>query len=174
IGMSVEAAIERVRLVKRYAPRLTPMIPTGGVVLDKLRELAPDLHIRYCINQCHDLPSMLSGEKGSYFSCSAQGCGDTKDDTLPTFPVAVVEGDPDKDFQRAIKLAADNEAIFTLYYTITKRLQTCWREDGIYNEGGNGDGTAMYINPRTGLTMPSVRMMHWHIAQQMVEKQMLA
>ena len=173
-GMSVEAAIERVRLVQMHAPRLIPMIPTGGIVLEKLREAAPDLPIRYCINQCYDSPSLLSGEKGSYFSCSAQGCGDIKDDTEPAYPVAVVEGDPDKDFQGAIKFAYFRNANFALYYTITKRLQTCWREGGIYNEGGNGDGTAMYINPSTGLTMPSARMMHWHKAQQVVEKQMLA
>jgi hypothetical protein len=54
-------------------------------------------------------------------------------------------------------------------------LLTCWDKGGLFDEqdGGNGDGTAMYVDTRTGLVIPSVRMMHWHIAQQQVEKEMI-
>ena len=183
-GMPVPEAIKRVKHVLQHAPRLIPMITTGENSLQELRALADKekLPIRYCIVQNHDSPLLLPGAKGSYFSCMAQGCNDydpsDASDKPPkkrtSFPVAVVEGCPITDFQRAIKLAYENKALFALYYKITKRLKHCWLDGGIYNEGGNGDGTAMYIHPRTGLAIPSVRMMHWHIAQQEIEKQMLA
>jgi hypothetical protein len=173
-GMSVEAALSRVRLVQHYAPKLIPMITTGRYGLTRLQAMAADLPIRYCIVQNEDTPSLLSKQKGSYFSCMAQGCGESNGhkDRTP-FPVAVVEGDPIDDFQAAIKLAHSNNALFALYYAITLRLATCWTNGGLYNEGGNGDGTAMYIHSPTGLAMPSIRLMRWHQAQQMIEKLMI-
>jgi hypothetical protein len=113
--------------------------------------------------------------KGSYFSCMAQGNCQNTDLPKPRtrFPVAVVEGDPVLDFQRAIHLAYSNGADFALYYCLTKNICRCWEPGGIYSEGGNGDGTAMYYDPETGDPWPSVRMMHWHIAQQAVEKSIM-
>ena len=168
-----------------HAPSLIPMITTGTGVLAAIQAEAQakgvDFPIIYCIVQNHDSPLLLPGAKGSYFSCMAQGCDDydpsDASDKPPkkrtSFPVAVVEGCPITDFQRAIELAYENKALFALYYKITKRLEHCWLDGGIYNEGGNGDGTAMYVNKETGLVMPSIRMMHWHIAQQRVEKLLL-
>jgi hypothetical protein len=183
-GMPVPAAIERVKYVLQHAPRLIPMITTGENSLKELRALADKekLPICYCIVQNHDSPLLFPNAKGSYFSCMAQGCDDYDPSDASgkpqkkrtSFPVAVVEGCPIADFQGAIKLAYKNKALFALYYKITKRLKHCWLDGGIYNEGGNGDGTAMYIHPCTGLAIPSVRMMHWHIAQQEIEKKMLA
>jgi hypothetical protein len=180
--MCVDEAIRRVLRVHRFAPKLIPMITTGATVLARLQEMvrereadmARGLPIRYRIVQNQDDPSLLSYQKGSYFSCVAQGCSDDKkEDELPKYPLAVVEGNPISDFQAAIMLAHQNKARFVLYYKMTKRLQTCWLPGGLYNEGGNCDGTAMYVDPSTGLVIPSIRLMHWHQAQQSVEKQML-
>jgi hypothetical protein len=96
------------------------------------------------------------------------------------FPVAVVEGDPIEDFQRSIRLAYENQADFVFYYMLNKRTHKCWDNNwywdngiGIYSEGGNGEGTAMYYDPNNGDPWPSVRMMHWDIAKQQVEKEIL-
>lgn len=176
-GMSIEDAIERVKYVQKYAPRLVPMITTGSRSIEGLRRLAADLPIRYCIVQNEDRPDQLPGVKGSYFSCMAQGCGGSRVNRpyRTFFPVAVIEGDPIMDFQGAIRTAKNMQAVFVLYYKLNKNLLTCWDKGGLFDEqdGGNGDGTAMYVDTRTGLVIPSVRMMHWHIAQQQVEKEMI-
>jgi hypothetical protein len=176
-GMSIEDAIERVKHVRKYAPKLVPMITTGSRSLEKLRSLAADLPIRYCIVQNEDRPDQLPGPKGSYFSCMAQGCGGSRVNRphRTFYPVAVVEGDPVMDFQGAIRTARDMQAVFVLYYKLNKNLLTCWDKGGLFDDrdGGNGDGTAMYVDASTGLVIPSVRMMHWHIAQQQVEKEMI-
>lgn len=178
-GMPVDVAIERVKVVLRHAPHLTPMITTGENSLQELRRLAGNLPIRYCVVQNHDRPDLLPGaSKGSYFSCMAQGCATSKQSRpqRTDFPVAVVEGCHEADFQGAIRKAREMRAEFVLYYKVTKKLTTCWEKGGLFDDldgGGNGDGTAMYVNESTGLVIPSVRMMHWHIAQQQVEKEMV-
>ena len=181
IGMDITKALDRVRYVKKHAPKLIPMITTGTCALAHLQALGEGLGIIYTIVQNDDHPQLLSHHKGSYFSCMAQGCGDDNEDKTNNnnknrthFPVAVIEGCPVHDFQGAIQLAYKNNANFALYYKITENLRSCWVDGDLYHAGGNGDGTAMYIDERTGLTMPSVRMMHWHRAQNMVEKQMLS
>ena len=83
-----------------------------------------------------------------------------KDEEGNEYPVAVVEGDPIKDFQESIKLAYKNGAEFVLYYMLNKRTYRCWDKSwdedgiGIYSEGGNGDGTAMYYDQQTGDPWP--------------------
>lgn len=178
-GMSVEKAVCRAKYVHAHAPSLNPMITTGTGVLPAIQEEAKaqgvDFPIIYCIVQNHDTPDLLAGTtKGSYFSCMAQGCGLSPSPRTDS-PVAVIEGDPIKDFEGAITLAQRNHASFALYYKITRNLSTCWLPGGLYNfeDGGNGDGTAMYVNKETGLVIPSIRMMRWHIAQQRVEKLLL-
>ena len=178
-GMPVNKAVDRAIYVHTHAPFLIPMITTGTGVLAAIQAEAKakgvNFPIIYCIVQNHDTPDLLAETtKGSYFSCMAQGCGGTPL-RRTTFPVAVIEGDPINDFQSAITLAQRNHASFVLYYKITKNLITCWQPGGLYNcqDGGNGDGTAMYVNQETGLVMPSIRMMHWHIAQQRLEKLLL-
>ena len=131
--------------------------------------------IVYTVIQNWDDPSFLPDQKGSYFSCMAQGnCGDpTTPGPRTPYPVAVIEGDPLFDFQRSIWLAYNNKARFVLYYKLTKKLATCWEPGALYSEGGNGDGTALYVDRRTGEVIPSLRLVHWHIAQQAVEKEIL-
>ncbi|MFM7448128.1 MAG: hypothetical protein ACKO24_05995 [Leptolyngbyaceae cyanobacterium] len=174
-GMDARKAIDRVHYVQTYAPRLIPMITTGKVNIPELQASAADLPILYTIVQNDDDPDLFSNQKGSYFSCMAQGNCKETDPIHPRtpFPVAVIEGDPTYDFEGAIRLAYANHARFALYYKITKRLSTCWQSGGLYNEGGNGDGTALYVDKATGDPIPSIRLLHWHRAQQAVEKEIV-
>ena len=175
-GMDASKALDRVQYVQKYAPRLIPMITTDKINMLKLQRLAVNLPILYTIIQNDDDPGLISDQKGSYFSCMAQGNCSGTDPIHPRtdFPVAVIEGDPTCDFEGAIRRAYANRARFALYYKITKRLSTCWQPGGLYNEGGNGDGTALYVDKATGDPIPSIRLLHWHRAQQAVEKEIVA
>jgi len=192
-GMSVQKAIEIIELVKSNANKLTPMVTCSPkefvkcVGKDKVNELGIVFAPVQNVDNKDLIPIKprsqkdgLNFRKGSYFSCMAQGnCVNVADVGLSLlyertdFPVAVVEGNPEKDFKRSIRLAYENKADFVLYYDITKRIDKCWIPGGMYDEGGNGDGTAMYYDPKTGDPWPSIRMMYWDIARQEVEKEIL-
>jgi hypothetical protein len=197
-GISVEQAIEIIKLVKEYAPNLRPMVTAvpdefyKKFGAEKIKELeivfAPVQNLDDLSVYPIDLYPEKEGlrfRKGSYFSCMAQGNCSNKVNSeyvckRTEFPVAVVEGDPIEDFQRSIRLAYENQADFVLYYMLNKRTHKCWDKSwnwdngiGIYSEGGNGEGTAMYYDPENGDPWPSVRMMHWDIAKQQVEKEIL-
>ena len=197
-GFSVEQAIEIVKLVKSHAPNLRPMVTAvpdefyKKFGAEKIKELeivfAPVQNLDDLSVYPIDLYPQKEGSrfrKGSYFSCMAQGNCSNKVNSeyvckRTKFPVAVVEGDPIEDFQRSIRLAYENQADFVFYYMLNKRTHKCWDNNwywdngiGIYSEGGNGEGTAMYYDPNNGDPWPSVRMMHWDIAKQQVEKEIL-
>lgn len=190
-GFSVEQAIEIVKLVKSHASNLRPMVTAvpdefyKKFGAEKIKELeivfAPVQNLDDLSVYPIDLYPEKEGSrfrKGSYFSCMAQGNCSNKVNSeyvckRTEFPVAVVEGDPIEDFQRSIRLAYENQADFVLYYMLNKRTYQCWQDGGIYSEGGNGEGTAMYYDPNNGDPWPSVRMMHWDIAKQQVEKEIL-
>jgi len=204
IGMSVENAMEIIKLVRENAPKLRPMVTCsprlfyrdydGIFDAETIRSLeivfAPVQNIDNLPIDLYPKKENSRFRKGSYFSCMAQGnCFNKVNsdcvDKRTEFPVAVVEGDPVNDFQRSIRLAYENQADFVLYYMLNKRTHKCWDKKsiqdtgiGIYSEGGNGDGTAMYYNPtegpdEDGEPWPSVRMMHWDIARQQIEKEIL-
>jgi hypothetical protein len=164
-GMSVEKAVCRAIYVHAHAPSLIPMITTGTGVLSAIRSSIALFRITT------RRTSWLTRQRGPISAAWAQGCGETPSARTDS-PVAVIEGDRTEDFERAITKAKCNHASFALYYKITSNLRTCRLPGGLYNldDGGNGDGTAMYVNKETGLVMPSIRMMCWHIAQQKVEK----
>jgi hypothetical protein len=192
-GPSVYEASKIIEYVKKYAPKLRPMVTA---VPDKFycclgEKAVKELGIIFAPVQNWDNRPIerYPNGKGSYFSCMAQGncksktnincVASRKDEKGNEYPVAVVEGDPIKDFQESIKLAYKNGAEFVFYYMLNKRTYRCWDISwgtegiGIYSEGGNGDGTAMYYDKKTGDPWPSVRMMNWDIARQAVEKEIL-
>ena len=192
-GPSIYEASKIIECVKKYAPKLRPMVTA---VPDKFycclgEKAVKELGIIFAPVQNWDNRPIdrYPNGKGSYFSCMAQrNCknktnikcvSSRKDEEGNEYPVAVVEGDPIKDFQESIKLAYKNGAEFVLYYMLNKRTYRCWDTSwdtdgiGIYSEGGNGDGTAMYYDKKTGDPWPSVRMMNWDIARQSVEKEIL-
>lgn len=192
-GPSIDKATTIIEYVKKYAPKLKPMVTAvPDKFYDRLGEdRVKELGIIFAPVQNWDNRPIerYPNGKGSYFSCMAQrNCkkktnikcvSSRKDEEGNEYPVAVVEGDPIKDFQESIKLAYKNGAEFVFYYMLNKRTYRCWDtswdEDGIgiYSEGGNGDGTAMYYDRQTGDPWPSVRMMNWDIARQSVEKEIL-
>jgi hypothetical protein len=197
-GFSVEQAMKIIKLVKKYAPNLRPMVTSvpnefyKKFGAEKIKELeivfAPVQNLDDLSLYPIDRYPQKEGSrfrKGSYFSCMAQGNCSNKVNSeyvckRTEFPVAVVEGDPIEDFQRSIRLAYENQADFVFYYMLNKRTHKCWDNNwywdngiGIYSEGGNGEGTAMYYDPENGDPWPSVRMMHWDIAKQQVEKEIL-
>jgi hypothetical protein len=192
-ALSIYEASKIIECVKKYAPKLRPMVTA---LPDKFycclgEKAVKELGIIFApVQNCDNRPiELYPNGKGSYFSCMAQGnCKSKtdianvlsrKDEKENEYPVAVVEGDPIKDFQESIKLAYKNGAEFILYYMLNKRTYRCWDKSwdedgiGIYSEGGNGDGTAMYYDQQTGDPWPSVRMMNWDIARQSVEKEIL-
>lgn len=192
-ALSVYEASKIIEYVKKYAPKLRPMVTA---VPDKFycclgEKAVKELGIIFAPVQNWDNRPIerYPNGKGSYFSCMAQrncrnktnikSVSSRKDEEGNEYPVAVVEGDPIKDFQESIKLAYKNGAEFVLYYMLNKRTYRCWDKSwdedgiGIYSEGGNGDGTAMYYDQQTGDPWPSVRMMNWDIARQSVEKEIL-
>jgi hypothetical protein len=190
VGKSVQEAIKIIELVKSNASKLTPMVTSTpeifvkSVGIDKVNELGIVFAPVQNVDNKDLIPinprSGLKFRKGSYFSCMAQGnCANVEDagssllHKRTDFPVAVVEGDPEKDFKRSIHLAYENKADFVLYYDITKRIDKSWIPGEMYDEGVNGDGTAMYYDPKTGDPWPSIRMMYWDIARQEVEKEIL-
>lgn len=176
-GVSIPEAIKRIKYVNQHAPSLRCAVTGSLDVIKKIKNLiGNEIDILGIVEQTTDDGLYLPPQKGSYFACNAQGncknapSPDQVKEDRTGFPVAVIEGDPVTDFQESIKLAYKNNASFAMYYSITKKLALCWEKGGMYDEGGNGDGTAMYYDPENGDPWPSVRMMHWHIAQQAIEK----
>ncbi|MEY4980613.1 MAG: hypothetical protein RLZZ352_2883 [Pseudomonadota bacterium] len=175
-GVPIPEAIKRIRYVNEHAPKLKCAVTGSLEIIEKIKKLIGDeIDILGIVEQTTDDGLQAWPQKGSYFACTAQG--NCKNAPSPdwvndrtSYPVAVIEGDPVTDFQESIKLAYKNNASFVMYYSITKKLASCWEKGGMYDEGGNGDGTAMYYDPENGDPWPSVRMMHWHIAQQEIEK----
>jgi hypothetical protein len=203
-GKSIQYAMEIIKLVRENAPKLRPMITCdprlfyrdydGIFDAETIRELeivfTPLQNIDNLPIDLYPKKENSRFRKGSYFSCVAQGNCSNKFNPSDVnkrtnCPVAVVEGSPVDDFQRSIQVAYANQADFVLYYMLNKRTHKCWDktwskdgEIGIYSEGGNGDGTAMYYDPtqgpdKDGDPWPSLRMMNWDIARQGIEKKIL-
>lgn len=86
---------------------------------------------------------------GHYSSCMAQGrCHDSGSPANPSGTPLMVVGSPEI-HQRMFPIvvhALGGE--FALYYTLTKHVDTAWNPGGQWNEGGEGDGTALYAIDR--------------------------
>lgn len=85
---------------------------------------------------------------GHYSSCMAQGrCHDSGSPANPSGTPLMVVGSPEihqRMFPVVVRALGGELA---LYYTLTKRLSTAWQPGGQWNEGGEGDGTALYYTP---------------------------
>lgn len=95
---------------------------------------------------------------GLYTSCMAQGSCHAEGGNASGTPLSVV-GSPEI-HQRmfpVVGYALGAERI--QYYTLTKRLNTAWDAGGQWNEGGEGDGTALYALERKPVA--SVRLKAW-------------
>lgn len=167
-GMSISEAVERVKYLNSYSklPVMLTSLP---------RQEFNNLNVVYCpvrnwLDRAEDM------ETGIYGSCMAQGnCVNTSSPESRTqFPVHVIEGDPINDWQRSIIDAYEKGAQFYLYYNSTQRLLTCHEPGGLYEQGGNGDGTHFYYDPKTGYPEPSIRLVHYLLALQEVTKRMLS
>lgn len=112
--------------------------------------------------------------QGEYGSCMATGnCVNTSQPNprrTPHYPVHVLEGGYEDDWKASIIRAYEKGLDYYMHFSANLRLTTCWEPGGLYNEGGNGDGTQIYYHPETGLPLPSMRLVAYHEALQEVTK----
>lgn len=169
-GGTVEQAIARIEYILREDPQAL-ILQTG---LWREQYLAFPVLFAPVRNVYDALPDAAFSKFWMiYGSCMATGnCALSQNPRPRTpYPVHVVEGDPIGDWERAILEAASFGANAYMHYAATKRLSMYWEPGGIYNEGGNGDGTLLAFDPETGDPWPTVRLMHSFIALQKVAKE---
>lgn len=96
---------------------------------------------------CPNFSLLGGGEKCLYPSCMQNGnCQNLPDGALPaparTQPMAVLDAPPIH--WRAFPALAEKLGMdLGLYFNTSQRLPTAWADGGMYNEGGNGDGTKL-------------------------------
>jgi hypothetical protein len=108
----------------------------------------------------HVPPAEYSGLRfGLYTSCMGQGrCHDGPVANPSGTPLAVV-GSPEIHQRMFPVVARALGAERIQYYTLTKHLVRAWQPGGQWNEGGEGDGTALYALDQKPVA--SVRLKAW-------------
>ena len=166
-------ALARVQMLKREVPNTRLMIT---------RQESPDF--RPYIDEFTPVldwfkqPGMMQDYTktyGLYTSCMAQGnCKDQTAESAegPTGTPMMVLDAPAVHTRAFPVMIYSMGASYGLYFNGTQNLPTAWAPGGLYNEGGNGDGTLVY--PCGDGPCASLRMKHLRQGMNDVEWMVLA
>jgi hypothetical protein len=122
------------------------------------------------LNQAGFPPSLSYQGKKLFAYASCMSNGNCQPQTDPAhvaprtgFPCFVVETPTEP--REFVLQAQDLGAVGGMYYCFTKNLPKAWEAGGLYNEGGNGDGTMLYPDRREGIEEPMASLRLKHLRQ---------
>lgn len=160
-GQDVPAKVkefkDRATLIQTWAPTLKRTITwrnSADTASGLFNTLIPNENL---FTSASDYGSQVFG---NYLSCMGNGnCANAASQAAvaprTVYPVAVYDGPGNGIELRAFMNALDSQkAKVGLYYNLTQRLPTAWNAQGLYEQGGEGDGTLFFpgVKGMKGLT----------------------
>lgn len=159
-GLSKQDALDRIAFIRQ----------TSGMPIMQTGKYYPEYALYD--NVWHCTPNVWTSADAEMEYPSCMGTGNCINTDFPnkrsSSPVLSIEGDPVKDWMGVVRQAKSNMRSALLYFNATQKYPSTLgvKDDCVYSEGNQGDGTLLWINPDSGYPDPDIRLAYLHEALQ--------